>query len=166
MLLWSLNLFIDPDTAFIRTVGLTATYLGAAAFLVAAFHTHAAQFRGPSGRLLVGAARLLGWVGVYSYAIYLWHVTALGILEREVGGRLLTTGGVPSGFSWFIAAAAVCVGAVVVGVAASKLVEWPVIRLRDRWFPSRSGTLPVGTSAPDAPDVHLPKPLGMASRLQ
>jgi hypothetical protein len=68
LLLWSVNLFIDPDTVFIRTVGLTATYLGAAAFLVAAFQTHAVQFRGAFGRLLVGAARMLGWVGVYSYA--------------------------------------------------------------------------------------------------
>ena len=164
LLLWSPNLFIDPDTAFIRTVGLTATYLGSAAFLVAAYHTHAAHFRGSWGRFAAAVAGLLGWVGVYSYAIYLWHVTAMGILEREVGGRLVAAGDVPSGLSWFVAAGMVCTGAVLIGVAASKLVEWPVIRLRDRWFPSRSGTLPAGTNAPSALGDPVPNGLGMAPR--
>ncbi len=32
------------------------------------------------------------------------------------------------------------VGSFVIGISVSRLVEWPVIRLRDRYFPSRSGT--------------------------
>lgn len=41
--LWSLNQFIEPGAAFIRTIGLTGTYLGSGGFLVAAYNTHAAD---------------------------------------------------------------------------------------------------------------------------
>lgn len=141
--LWSLNLFIEPSTGFIRTIGLTGTYLGSAAFLVAAYHTHAVDF-GRWGRFVSPIASLVGWVGVYSYGIYLWHVTAMGILEREIGGRMLAWAGGASSVVWLVSAAAVSVGAILSGVIASKVVEWPVLRLRDRFFPSRSGTMPAG----------------------
>jgi peptidoglycan/LPS O-acetylase OafA/YrhL len=139
--LWSLNLFIEPSTGFIRTIGLSATYLGSAAFLTAAYHTHAVDF-GRWGRFVSPVASLVGWVGVYSYGIYLWHVTAMGILEREIGGRTLSWAGGASSSVWLVSAVAVCVGAILAGVVASKVVEWPVLRLRDRFFPSRSGTMP------------------------
>jgi peptidoglycan/LPS O-acetylase OafA/YrhL len=135
--LWSLNLWIEPATAFVRTLGLTLNYLGSAAFLLAACHTHAADF-GRAARYVAPLASSLAWVGLYSYTIYLWHVTAMGIAGREIGARLLQAQArSPSSISWLAAAAALCVAAVLVGVAASKLVEWPVLRLRDRWFPSR-----------------------------
>jgi peptidoglycan/LPS O-acetylase OafA/YrhL len=134
--LWSIHLWIEPNTLFVRSVGLLGNYLGSAAFLLAAFHTHAADFGRPA-RHVSRVAAVLGWIGVYSYTIYLWHVTAMGILEREIGARVLAWAGGASSISWLVGAAAACIGAVLVGVAASKLVEWPVLRLRDRWFPSR-----------------------------
>jgi hypothetical protein len=39
---------------------------------------------------------------------------------------------------WFLYAALYLVGAVVVGVGMSQIVEMPVLKLRDRFFPSRS----------------------------
>jgi peptidoglycan/LPS O-acetylase OafA/YrhL len=142
LIMWLPNIFIEPDTALIKTIGLTFTYLGLGAFLMAAYHTHAEQFPARLRRIVAPTASLLAWVGIYSYAIYLWHVTAIGILEREIGGRVLDLAGDPSGVVWAINAISVSVGAVFLGVAASKVVEWPVLRLRDRWFPSPTGTLP------------------------
>ncbi len=148
LILWSLNLFIEPGTAFIRTVGLTGTYLGSAAFLLALYHTHADDF-GSWKRYVSPAAALVAWIGVYSYAIYLWHVTAMGILARELGGRLLGWAGGPSPLVWIVCALGLSTGAILVGAVASNVVEWPVLRLRDKFFPSRSGSLPV-TSAVEA----------------
>lgn len=145
ILLWLPNCFIEPGTALIRTLGLTGTFLGSAAFLLAAYHTRATDF-GRWSFFTSPAASLVAWIGVYSYAIYLWHVTAMGILERELGGRMLAFTGTMTPLAWVIAAFFICAGAILAGVVASKLVEWPVLRLRDRFFPSRSSPLPVPTA--------------------
>lgn len=134
--MWSLNLFIEPATPFVRSIGLMLNFLGSAAFLLAAYHTHAADF-GRWARYVSPVAALAAWTGFYSYAVYLWHVTAMGILERVIASRLLAWSGGTTQIGWVMSAALVSVGAVLVGVAASKLVEWPVLRLRDRLFPSR-----------------------------
>jgi peptidoglycan/LPS O-acetylase OafA/YrhL len=135
--LWSLNLFIEPSAYFVRTFGLMGNYLGSAAFLLATYHTRASDF-GRWTRYVSPVAALVAWIGVYSYAIYLWHVTTMGILEREIGSRVFVWLGEVSSAAWLISAAVACIGAVLAGVAASKVVEWPVLRFRDRLFPSRS----------------------------
>jgi peptidoglycan/LPS O-acetylase OafA/YrhL len=165
--LWSLNLFIEPSSGFIRTIGLTGTYLGSAAFLLAAYHTHAADF-GRWARYVSPAASLVGWIGVYSYGIYLWHVTATSILERELGGRILTWAGGSSPVVWLVCATAISAGAVLAGVVASKLVEWPVLSLRDRFFPSRSGALPAPVApaqATGSPACEVAVPPGMEAKV-
>jgi peptidoglycan/LPS O-acetylase OafA/YrhL len=121
-------------------VGLTLTLLGAAAFLVAAYHTHARDFQ-RSLRWVSPLTSLVAGIGVYSYAIYLWHVTAMGILEREVGRRVLGFAHASPSLGWLVSALAITIGAIVVGMLAGRVVEWPVLRLRDRFFPSRSGGL-------------------------
>jgi peptidoglycan/LPS O-acetylase OafA/YrhL len=140
--LWVPIVFVAPTNNWIRTVGLTATFLGSAAFLIATYHTHENDF-GRLGKWVSPAAKLIAWVGVYSYGIYLWHVSLIGILERIVGRRLLALFGDRNGLAWLVSVLAITIGAVVVGVVASKIIEWPVLRFRDRFFPSRSASLPL-----------------------
>jgi len=73
--------------------------------------------------------RFLAWVGVYSYSIYLWHLPLSRLLHTTVGA------GITLAYWPFVYVA----GSIVAGVAMSKLVEWPMLRLRDRWFPRRPG---------------------------
>jgi peptidoglycan/LPS O-acetylase OafA/YrhL len=139
LVVWLPNVFIEPDTVFIKTFGLTLTFLGAAAFLIAAYHTHAADFR-YSRRWVSAAASLLSWIGFYSYAIYLWHVTAMGILERELVSRVIAQSA-PGQLEWAVLTFVVTLGAIFAGVIAGRVVEWPVLRVRDRFFPSRANSL-------------------------
>jgi peptidoglycan/LPS O-acetylase OafA/YrhL len=146
--MWSTN--VVANTNFLRTLGLTGMYLGSAAFLLAAYHTRGRDF----GRWEPGVSRLAGlvaWIGVYSYAIYLWHVTATGILSREIGGRVIAWGGGTSALTWLVSTMAVVAGVILTGVVMGKVVEWPVLRLRDRFFPSRSGALPVSNAKTEEP---------------
>ena len=138
ILLWAPNFFSDVSPLIVRTVGLSGTLLGAGAFLVATYHTHASDF-GRWSRLVAPPARLVAWVGLYSYTIYLWHVTTMGIVERVIGGRILAGGDEANSAAWVACATLACTAAVLAGVLASKMVEQPVLLLRDRLFPSRTG---------------------------
>jgi peptidoglycan/LPS O-acetylase OafA/YrhL len=143
---WAPNLVIAPESAWTRTVGLTLTLVGAAAFLVATYTTSAADL-GRSRSKVEPVVLALCWVGVFSYAIYLWHVTAIGainkITDRTVGAWLGT-----GQLGWSVSAAIICVGVLAVGVAAAYAVERPVLRIRDRIAPSRAASLPVVQEAP------------------
>jgi len=134
---WAPNLVVDPGSPWIRSVGLTATYLGSGAFLLAAYHTRAQDF-GPGADVVRRIARGIGWIGVYSYAIYLWHVTLMGFTERQVG-RLVGRFDGPPAFEWAFAALIVCGAAILGGVLMTWLVERPALAIRERWFPSRVG---------------------------
>ena len=74
----------------------------------------------------------LAGIGYYSYSIYLWHGWVC---------RLLPHSTLP-GFLGCLAAA------IFLGAAMAKLVEYPMLALRDRFFPSSEGI--VVFSRPDA----------------
>jgi peptidoglycan/LPS O-acetylase OafA/YrhL len=109
---------------FMITVGLTLLYVGYGALLVAALPR--ADSNGPLPRW----ARALVPIGTNSYSIYLWHVPVV-----MVGGpRLMRALALPSGL---VTEAAMYIGmSLAVGIVAAKVIEWPMLRLRDRLFPS------------------------------
>ena len=92
--------------------------------------------------LLVGVLHLqmatwghaaVAWIGQYSYSIYLWHVTVIGFAGR----RIAALPGEGGAVHWVVAAVVTTAAAVLFGVLMSSLVEWPVLAMRDRLFPSR-----------------------------
>lgn len=139
--LWLPNFFVEPTNPLIRTLGLTGTFVGSGAFLVATFHTRAADF-GRGASVVRPVSRLLAGIGVYSYAIYLWHVTVIGMTEDRIVTTMLGVTGTWNGAAWLATATAVTVLSVLVGVVVTKAIDWPVLRFRDRYFPSRSASLP------------------------
>jgi len=120
--------FIFPveSTPFIFTAGLTEFYLGSGCLLAGLLGMEL-----PRTRLVAAAA----YVGSHSYSIYLWHGGVQQWLTLFVTRVVLRTD------NWFVGAAVYLIGSVVVGILLALAVEFPVLRLRDRWFPSRSRPL-------------------------
>jgi peptidoglycan/LPS O-acetylase OafA/YrhL len=115
--------FVFPleETMVIGSVGLTLFYLGAGLLLLSILSVNL-----PENALV----KCLGFLGSRSYSIYLWHVNVNGFivyLEQQYGQ-----------LNWFVYAVLYLLGAVLVGVYMARLVEIPVLKLRDRLFPSRS----------------------------
>jgi peptidoglycan/LPS O-acetylase OafA/YrhL len=114
--------FLLAMTSFAGTVGLTLTFLGFACILLWAVN------RKPSRFPLV---KSLAWIGRYSYSIYLWHVlTALFILTK-VGETAL-------GFGTYLFAS------IGLGFVLTRMIEIPMLRIRDWWFPSQSVAISPG----------------------
>ena len=141
LLLWLPAVFRHELGRIYGSVGFTITMLGSGAFLIAILHIQAADF-GRWERVVNPLARLVAMVGVYSYAIYLFHVTAIRISERLFAGRIYTHFGGATDTAWLLAALTLSSVAIMAGIMASRLIEWPVIRLRDKLFPPPSVSLP------------------------
>lgn len=127
--------FVFPlgSTRFIYTFGLTLFYIGSGFLLIVALVSRAPQH---------WTGRALAYAGSHSYSIYLWHLPiawwAVPKLSRF-----------PSfDRNWFIYAGAYLIGSVSFGIVMATLIEFPVLRLRDYFFPSRGRPLTVSTITP------------------
>jgi peptidoglycan/LPS O-acetylase OafA/YrhL len=111
---------IEVGNRYICTWAVTQYYLGGAALLVGALVCDI-----PRNRLTWSLAAL----GKYSYPVYLWHMAvALWGLPRLQ----------PLSLSWATTTAIYFIASFIVGIAMSKFVEAPLLRLRDCWYPSRA----------------------------
>ncbi len=130
---------------FVWTVGYTCLYLGYGAIVLAVLSTPVGE--GPLGKVLQSApAKLLSWVGFFSYSIYLWHLDVVPRLAR----LLLDFGFANAGAEvrYLVGVVLYAPGAVLMGVGMAKLVEGPSLKLRDRLFPGRSQGLSSEQSVP------------------
>jgi peptidoglycan/LPS O-acetylase OafA/YrhL len=113
---------------FEATIGFTFIYLGFGGVLLLALYVHGIVPKG-----IAWAAGKIGSVfafaGVYSYSIYLWHGPTgawfPGLVRRAIG--FPTTAG--GNFAVYF------IGSFAIGIAMSKLIEYPILRLRDHLFP-------------------------------
>jgi peptidoglycan/LPS O-acetylase OafA/YrhL len=92
-----------------------------------------------AGRVRPWPYRLVAFIGLYSYGIYLWHIAV-----REPLGNFATR--LPHWISPTALAVLPIVGGILVGMLFTKLVEFPTLKLRDRLFPRRIYS-PVGVPA-------------------
>jgi peptidoglycan/LPS O-acetylase OafA/YrhL len=119
------SLVFALDDFVMNTVGLTCLYLGFGGLLIVAVAARSSLLGRP-------VALVLAYIGAHSYSIYLWHGPAhswLPALLRRLTG---------SEIDYAVEIAVSVVGAVGLGIVMAKLIELPVLHLRDRFFPSGS----------------------------
>ncbi|MGA2232637.1 MAG: acyltransferase [Tepidisphaeraceae bacterium] len=142
--------FFDAGSAFVCTVGYTLLYLGYGLLLTVTVHTPLDKTL-PGKLLSSRAAKTIGFIGFYSYSIYLWFLDfAQEPLRRLIEHHPLH---LPDSILWPAEMAAYVALALAVGVIAAKLIEFPALTLRDRIFPARAA----------APTVASTDPLPLAS---
>jgi peptidoglycan/LPS O-acetylase OafA/YrhL len=125
------TLYVENPLLFLGP-GLTVIYLAAGAFLLLV-NQH-------SGRLTGWwIYRAIAWIGVYSYALYLWHSVML-----DVGDKVIAR--FPVLIAWVLAPAIQFVGALAIAFLATHLIEWPFLRWRES-IPWLRDTKPLGTQA-------------------
>jgi peptidoglycan/LPS O-acetylase OafA/YrhL len=136
--------FIFPGTGRTFVIfGPTFLYLGFGGLLLLCLYVHDVlppRLAGPAEKVGTAAA----FVGLYSYSIYLWQgivgVYAMRGMEKYLHFELT---GFPR-FAWYF------FGCVIFGIVLARLIEFPVLKLRDRFFP------PVTTSVVPPPPVENP----------
>jgi len=126
-----------------QTGGLTLIYLGFACILVFALRTQI-----PAAGWGAVIVKRLAAVGYYSYSIYLWHLLVafvmpwVGMWLARLHRPLLDAIYQYAHFPLYI-----CL-ALALGIMMARLIELPVLAIRDRVFPSRSTPLSVPAAEP------------------
>lgn len=130
--------FSLESTRFISTFGLTLFYLGSGLILIAALVTDVEQKR---------IMRMIAYVGSHSYSIYLWHIP---IAEWLVPWAKASMGHY---WNWGIYFILYFLGSICSGIVMAVIIEFPILKIRDRLFPSRAN--PLSTSEKPNNASHL-----------
>ena len=142
------TVFLFPrDSRLFSTFGFTCLYLGFGGVLLLSIYLQGI-LRGKTARFVGAIGTGAAYVGMYSYSIYLWHGPTNAWFPGFVR-RLLHV----SSFNQYERFAVYAVGSLVIGITMSKIIEYPVLRLRDNIFPALQGPLvvPLDKLHQDAP---------------
>ncbi len=90
---------------------------------------------GAIGRFWKGIGTAFAAVGMYSYSIYLWHGPGNSWFPGFVKRILHVSFSPNERFAVYM------IGSLAIGIAMSKIVEYPILHLRDRIFPPREGVV-------------------------
>lgn len=122
-------LLFPPSNRFMLTAGLTMLYLGFGIVLMLCLHVRGiVPVRWSKPAAAVGA--WAAFVGMYSYSIYLWHGAVMAWVP-DVSHRIFHARihGLPL-------VAIDLVLSLGVGITLSRVIEYPMLGLRDRLFPA------------------------------
>jgi peptidoglycan/LPS O-acetylase OafA/YrhL len=145
--------FFSRDSHFLLTFGLTFLYLGFGGLLLLSLFA-SRVLKGRLAAIANHAGDGCAYVGRHSYSIYLWHVPLLvtvPVVERKVLHAQLP----------FPALVAVyLVGSCALGIFLANLIEFPVLKMRERFFPMLDSKRLPGQQAPaavpQAPAYQIP----------
>lgn len=108
-------------TRLMWSFGYSVTYFSAGAIFLLCY--------GYRGKLTGSAVyRAVAWVGLYSYGIYLWHLSVGDPIVKFASHLPVST-------RWGVLFVGQYLAAILVGVLLTKAVELPMLKLRDRIIP-------------------------------
>jgi peptidoglycan/LPS O-acetylase OafA/YrhL len=105
---------------YVHTFGFTVHYLGTGALMVGVMLSDV-----PKNRLTVSLAK----IATFSYSIFLWHMALMYWAIPRLRDLSI---------SWELRTTIYMLGAIAIGTAMAQLLELPLLRYRDRKFPSRT----------------------------
>jgi len=114
-------LFPLNEFKFISVFGLILFYLGSGSLLLVFI-----RIKGSPHKFL----NLLGHIGSASYSIYLWHMFVNGV-GWSVVSKFTGLNNLPTYLFVYL------IGSLAMGLLMHKLIEWPVIKVRESLYPSR-----------------------------
>ncbi len=135
---------LNPAAPWAQAVNFDAAGILAVALLMLLYR------RIPAARPGLALYRLVATLGVYSYGIYIWHVATIHPV-LVLGSHL------PPALAPAWDAIMPILAAIAIGVASTFLIELPILRLRDRWYP-RVTTQPPLLPAQPLADAQLGRP--------
>ena len=152
---------------FMLSIGLCILYIGFGCILLISLRERAAA----QNRIISKIVSIVAGIGFYSYSIYLWHMAmkdwglrAIRYALKRIDIPFLSSLYERMDYLIYI------FGSIVLGIVMAKLVELPVLKLRDRIFPSRSKSLvkPAGERVMQRPEMpaleYAPELQGQTNR--
>ncbi|MEN6355782.1 MAG: acyltransferase [Armatimonadota bacterium] len=127
--LLSTSAIFPVHVPFMYSVGHTLVYLGFGGVLIY-FVCELAE----CPKFLTAVVGPLAYIGTCSYPIYIWHASLLAWWLPKIG-RFYGIGGYWQSFFIYV------IGSVVWGIVVARLVEIPMLSIRDTLFPSLSTSL-------------------------
>jgi len=145
--------FAHDKPAILYTIGYTWIYLGYGAFVLLLYR-HSGAIRD------FVAYRVIAKIGVYSYGIYLWHLSVRDVCFGIANHFSL-------GARWPVAIILQYGTAIVLGAILTHLIEWPALRIRDRMFPAKDRLhtliVPSAVSPTPEPVAILPERISLTA---
>lgn len=156
VLLWIVGLALvapsfrlDASNRFMSTYGFAMNYLGYGSILLAMLYTRPGA--GVAGQIISSPPmRALAVVGTYSYTMYLWQYD-LGRVPVEKFLYAFCRQHLHNGLYWVVLTASQITLTFIAGVVMAKLIERPALAVRERLFPSRTGSPALHQPAPEPP---------------
>ncbi|MFI5335295.1 MAG: acyltransferase family protein [Opitutales bacterium] len=147
LLLVPVYFFSREADPWVNVLGYNVADLGSALLVLGG-----AELASSPSRLLRG----LGTFGAVSYSVYLWHVPVELWSYRFWPAHRVD----PMAYTGYMVT--YVLGSLLVGYVMARLVEIPILKLRDRWFPSRrAGRVPTPVmAAPDSATAGMLPPGG------
>lgn len=115
-------------STLLPTIGLTSIYLGFGALLLVLLYTDVTS-KISKNKIILTIYRCFEKIGVYSYSIYLVHVV-ISILVKSLR--------IKYHIQEELAVVLYFSAAIFIGILVSKLIEFPFLKIRDKYFPSKT----------------------------